>query len=49
MKKCPYCGHENPDEIFICVKCKAGIPHEEELEKAEEVEETERHLRRRKK
>ena len=30
MKKCPYCGKENTDEMVICVKCHAGFPNDEQ-------------------
>lgn len=27
MKKCPYCGYENVDQVISCKRCSAGIPH----------------------
>ena len=35
MKKCPYCGRENPDEAKSCTKCFAGFPKEEKPNPAE--------------
>ena len=26
MKKCPYCGYENADQVHTCKRCSAGIP-----------------------
>ena len=26
--KCPYCGRENDEQVKICIRCKAAIPHE---------------------
>lgn len=36
MKKCPYCGFEIEDGVYHCLKCKAGIPHEEKETKEHE-------------
>ena len=30
MKKCPYCGRSNEDDVKVCLYCYAAIPHEEE-------------------
>lgn len=38
MKKCPYCGHDNRDEIDICQYCHAGFPHNESQKKDSEEE-----------
>lgn len=29
MKKCPYCGHENDDNVNVCGHCCAGLPNGE--------------------
>ena len=36
MKKCPYCGRENADDVTVCETCKAEIPHEEPKEEPSE-------------
>ena len=47
MKKCPYCGKENPDDSAVCEKCFAGFPQNEpkEVETSEETEEPSRKKR----
>ena len=31
MKKCPYCGHENEEQMNVCQRCRAELPHEKIL------------------
>ena len=28
MKKCPFCGYGNDDQVETCQKCHAELPHE---------------------
>ena len=31
MKMCPYCGHANDEQVKVCERCRAEIPHEKKL------------------
>ena len=46
MKKCPYCGRENPDDAVVCQKCCAGFPNEEPKEDESSVTKESRSARR---
>ena len=30
MKKCPYCGHGNDEQVKVCGHCYAGLPAEKQ-------------------
>lgn len=36
--KCPYCGCENDTQATHCKKCKAGLPHESNVDKPVKAE-----------